>query len=142
MHYVRFMGYSELEKYLRGETLTNHTVWRNKARCTDSIGFCFFSNMEQPEMRMQYLTGVCDLDCVAEFKYIGKKKLRKTYGRYRDPDRDNLSSLIPTMMEVPEYSIEEYNNRVMLPVRIGVVMDPFYTRKIEWVRDYKMRGKQ
>lgn len=133
MKYVRFMGFEELEKYMKGETLVNKTDWRRKAQCTDSVGFCFFDDNVKPEKRMEYLTGVVDLDCVGVFECADEQKLRKSYGRYRDPERDNLMFLRPAMMKVPEYSIERYDIHTMRPVKFGVVLDPYFNRSIEWL---------
>lgn len=132
MKYVRFMGYSELEKLLKGENLVNNTDWRKRAMVTDSVGFCFFDDSIGPEERLEYLTGVCDLDCVIVCECANEKKLRKSHGRYRDPEKDTLLTLRPVMMDVPEYSITSYNRDIMRPVRVGVVVDPYYDRKIEW----------
>lgn len=134
MRYVRFMGIDELEKYLHGKTLINKTDWRKKAQCTDSVGFCFFDDSVKPEERMEYLTGVVDLDCVAVFECADSRKLRKSYGRYRNPDIDKPMFLKPiTMMTVPEYSVTRYSRDTMRLIKVGVIIDPYYERLIKWV---------
>lgn len=132
MRYVRFMGFKELEKYLNGETLVNNTVWRERAKCTDSVGFCFFDDSVAPEERIEYLTGVVDMDCVLVCERADGKQLRKSCGRYRDPSKDILTFDAMVMTNVPEYSTEQYSLETMKPVRIGVVMDPYYERSITW----------
>ena len=141
MNYVRFMGFAELEKYLKGETLVNKTNWRKKAQCTNSIGFCFFDDSVEPEKRMEYLTGVVDLDCVAIFECKDERKLRKSYGRYRDPEKDILAFFKPIMMSVPEYSVTRYDRDTMRIVKAGIVIDPYYKRLIEWV-DFNGEGSR
>lgn len=144
MNYVRFMGYSELEKYLKGETLVNNTDWRERAKVTNSVGFCFFDDSVEPEKRLEYLTGVCDLDYVVVCECTNEKRLRKSCGKYRNPEKDNLMFVNPTMMDVPEYSTTRYSCETMHPVRVGVVIDPYYDRNIEWreIKSYKNTPKK
>ena len=107
MRYVRFMSQDELDKYKAGETLRNLTDWRKRSQVTSSVGFCFFDDAVKPEKRMEYLTGVVDLDCVAVFECIdGKMKaggltvrtddpsqyLRELLSSYRSPRFDYLPS--------------------------------------------------
>ncbi len=134
MRYVRFMSYDELEKYMRGVKLVNNTDWRKKAQCTDSIGFCFFDDSKEPEERLEYLTGVVTMDCVAVFERISNKPMRKSKGRYRDPDKDiDIFKPVPVMMTVDEYSVKSYSMEDMRPVRVGVVVDPYFDKRIEWL---------
>ena len=109
MRYVRFMSVNELEKFKQGEVLENHTDWRKLAKASNSVGFCFFGDEVSPEQRIEYLTGVVNLDRVAVFERIASELLRQSTGRYRDPERDTadlLKSLLapPPMMDVTEYT--------------------------------------
>ena len=136
MRYVRFMSQDELDKYKAGETLRNLTDWRKRAQVTSSVGFCFFDDAVKPEKRMEYLTGVVDLDCVAVFECIDGK-MKKSSGRYRDPDKDVCVDLFdflfnpPEMMRVDEYCTEMYSRETMRLVREGKVVDAF-RRVIQW----------
>ncbi len=132
MRYVRFMSHSEFTRYAAGERLTNRTDWRKRAQCTDSIGFCFFDDSIEPEERLAYLTGVVDLDIVAVFERRSAVPMRKSQGRYRDPDRDG-TAWPPEMMAVDEYSVKSYNQADMELVKVGVVVDPYFLRKIKWI---------
>lgn len=137
MKYVRFMGVLELEKYVKGETLKNDTVWRRKAQCTDSVGFCFFDTSATPESRIEYLNGVVDLSCVVVFEAVEGKKLTKSKGRYRDPARDDSNSLLPPMMSVTEYSTTEYSLRDMRAVKIGAIEGGLLKPWIKWLYEAK-----
>lgn len=132
--YVRFMSFEEFVKYMDGVVLVNRTDWRKAAQCTDSVGFCFFDDSVEPEKRIEYLTGVVAMDCVAIFERVSDEPMRKSQGRYRDPEKDqdifNLFAL-PPMMSVDEYSVESYSMVDMRLVRYGVVEDAF-KRKIKW----------
>lgn len=133
MKYVRFIGVQELEKYTKGETLKNDTIWRMRAQCTDSVGFCFFDMSVTPERRLEYLYGVVDLSCVVVFEAVDGKKLTKSKGRYRDPAREDLNSLLPPMMSVTEYSTTEYSLQDMRAVKIGTVEGGIAKPWIEWL---------
>ena len=136
MRYVRFMSQDELDKYKAGETLRNLTDWRKRSQVTSSVGFCFFNDAVKPEKRMEYLTGVVNLDCVAVFECIDGK-MKKSFGRYRDPDKDAGADLFdflfkpPAMMSVDEYCTEMYSQKTMKLVREGKVVDAF-RRVIQW----------
>ena len=136
MRYVRFMSGTELEKYKSGQTLKNVTDWRKKGQVTSSIGFCFFDDTVPPEKRIEYLTCVVDLDFVAVFECIDGK-MKKSSGRYRDPDKDAGADLFdflfkpPAMMSVDEYCTEMYSQKTMKLVREGKVVDAF-RRVIQW----------
>lgn len=137
MRYVRFMSIEELGKYLRGEKLKNHTVWKDRGTKTDSVGFCFFDDSESPEERLEYYSrGItCTTDVWAVFEQIGGEPLKKRTGIYRDPEKDNASIEqkmleaftavlygkfpdIPTM-EVTEYSTTEYSQETLKLVEVG-----------------------
>ena len=137
MRYVRFMSIEELGKYLRGEKLKNHTVWKDRGDKTDSVGFCFFDDSESPEERLEYYSrGItCTTDVWAVFEQIGGEPLKKRTGIYRDPEKDNASIEqkmleaftavlhgvfpdIPTM-EVTEYSTTEYSQETLRLVAVG-----------------------
>ena len=137
MRYLRFMSIEELGKYLRGEKLKNHTVWKDRGDKTDSVGFCFFDDSESPEERLEYYSrGItCTTDVWAVFEQIGGEPLKKCTGIYRDPEKDNASIEqkmleaftavlcgkfpdIPTM-EVTEYSTTEYSQETLKLVAVG-----------------------
>lgn len=79
MRYVRFMSIEELGKYLRGEKLKNHTVWKDRGDKTDSVGFCFFDDSKSPEERLEYYSrGItCSTDVWAVFEQISGEPLRQ-----------------------------------------------------------------
>lgn len=137
MRYVRFMSIEELGKYLRGEKLKNHTVWKDRGGKTDSVGFCFFDDSEPPQKRLEYYSrGItCSTDVWAVFEQISGEPLKKCTGIYRDPEKDNASieqkmlealtaalggkfQDIPTM-EVTEYSTTEYSQETLKLVEVG-----------------------
>lgn len=138
MQYVRFMSVNELEKFKRGEVLANNTDWRKRAMVTDSVGFCFFGDEVPPEKRIEYLTGIVNLDRVAVFEQIGGRPMKESVGRYRDPERDLPDDIFaalftaPVTMDVPEYSVETYSQETMRLVKVGKVTDPLFQRTIEW----------
>lgn len=132
--YVRFMSFEEFEKFITGQVLENHTDWRERGQCTDSVGFCFFDDSAPPEERIEYLTGVVTMEAVVAFERLGDEPMRKSQGRYRDREADentfNLFAPIP-MMRVDEYSVESYSWEDMRLVRLGEVISQI-ERKINW----------
>ena len=137
MRYVRFMSIEELGKYLRGEKLENHTVWKDRGDKTDSVGFCFFDDSEPPQKRLEYyFRGItCSTDVWVVFEQISGEPLRQCTGIYRDPEKDNASIEqkmleaitavlcgvfpdVPTM-EVTEYSTTEYSQETLKLVAVG-----------------------
>lgn len=126
MNYVRFMGKDELKKYLNGENLQNKTIWKEYGRDSDSVGFCFFDDSVDPEERLRYLTGVVDISTVAVFERISPDPMRKSIGIYRDPENDTVENWLAFLlgedikiMEVPEYSTEEYSEKTMRLLKTG-----------------------
>lgn len=145
MLYVRFMGRREYDLYMAGETLKNKTRWGALHR-SNSVGFCFFDTEDPPEKRMEYLTGVVDMDVVAVFRAESWKTFRKGIGEYRDLDKDTARTLRemlftpPVTMEVPEYSTEEYSRHDMRLVNVGRPMIGEDGRKyIIWNEELKER---
>ena len=136
MRYVRFMSVNELEKFKQGEILINTIDWKGTSK-TQSVGFCFFDDSVSPESRIEYLTGVVNLDRVAVFERTDSRSMKKSVGGYRDPKQDMPDKLFEALfkpvviMEVPEYSITEYSDKTMKLVRAGKVVDTF-RRVIEW----------
>lgn len=63
--------------------------------------------------------------------------MKKSSGRYRDPDKDACVDLFdslfnpPEMMRVDEYCTEMYSRETMRLVREGKVIDAF-RRVIQW----------
>lgn len=125
MRLIRFMGQGELDALLAGETLHNtRDHHRYSGGRTNSIGFCFFDLSVPPEKRMEYLTGVVDMDIVVEIDI--NTKLKKGQGIYRDPDQDEiyliaawLGSVEPPLVPVREYSLTEYSLNTCKVIRIG-----------------------
>lgn len=135
MHYVRFMGETELIRYLKGEILKNTTNWKGKAKNTESVGFCFFDDSVKPEERIEYLTGVVDMEWVALFEPIGDINFKESKGLYRDPEQDAPKSLIAALfepvitMDVKEYSLTEYGKMNLRLVAFG---KPYMTESGEY----------
>lgn len=136
--YVRFMGTNELIKFLHGETLKNETDWSKQAKCTNSIGFCFFDDSVSPESRIEYLTGVVDMDFVAVFEPICPIQFKESEGMYRDPEKDVPHTLIealfsaPILMKVKEYCLNEYNRNMLRLVKVRVPMMRLGNYYIDW----------
>lgn len=128
MRLVRFMGAEEMEKYIAGLALVNRTNWMiDQYKATHSKGFCFFDDSVAPEKRMEYLTGIVDMTICAVFRPINTDKLRVSYRRYRDPDKDgkvmSLSEVLTrpiAYQSVKEYSLEQYSKRTMQLDKIGL----------------------
>lgn len=125
MRYVRFMGEKELIRYLRGGRLKNTTNWKEKAKNTGSEGFCFFDDSVKPEERIEYLTGVVDMEWVVVFEPIGSVDFKESTGLYRDPEQDSPDSIFAAffepiaMMPVKEYSLTEYDKENLRLVAFG-----------------------
>ena len=152
MKYMRFMGAKELTDLLNGNVLRNSTDWRGEGWRTDSVGFCFFDCEEPAEKKLHYMIGLPSW--VVEFESAAV--MRKSYGRYRDPDADSAFrqaykdfiscgggidrldligavQKIPTK-EVAEYSVRQYDRKEFRIVRIGVIVpDSREGRRIEWL---------
>lgn len=124
---MRFMSLEELRKYIRGETLENHTHWG-----CGSVGFCFFDTSVKPEKRMDYLTGVVDIQVAVEFERVSGPRMRKAYGAYRDPEKDDLMTFPPVLQFITEYSVEKYSQDTMWIRSTGVVDKD--QRRINWFR--------
>ena len=95
-----------------------------------------FNMAVKPEERIEYLAGVATMEVVAEFERISKAPMREAWGRYRDPEKDNIFSPQVAMQRVKEYSVEEYSQDTMRLVRAGYVVDPF-EGKIKWLEEEK-----
>lgn len=138
MKYVRFMSQQELERYLSGETLHNKTIWREKQRNSNVIGFCFFDDSCTPEERLAYVTGVVDISKVAIFERISPDPMRKSTGIYRDPEKDDIENWLDILlgevktMDVPEYSIEEYDQKTMRLIKTGTPVVNLGDYSIKW----------
>ncbi|MDY5579981.1 hypothetical protein [Porcincola intestinalis] len=147
---IRFMSTRELNKFLKGETISNKTDWnKDLGMATESKGVCFFPADPKPESRLHYLSGVVTFDKVVEFSPCGNLPgIRMTKGRYRDPDRDNITSLLDFRKPIPRISVDEicmpqYNSRMLYPVRIGYVhglrlFNGDFTWVIDWLSSYDM----
>ena len=140
MKLIRFMGITEMDRYLKGETLENHTDWSLHA-ATASKGFCFFPEDPAPERRLHYLSGIVDFDVVAEFELLGPSMLRKCRGRYHDPD-EKLPGSLPKIFQIPiryitteEYSMESYSSKMLKLLRMGTVVLDGMDWKILWGAD-------
>mgnify|MGYP004586029183 FL=1 len=138
MRYVRFMSIREMRNYADGKTMENNVEWSAGINKCGSKGFCFFDDSVKPEDRIEYLTGVVDMDVVAVFEPIRDKKLIESYGMYRDPEEDMPEDIfevffkpVPTM-RIKEYCTEKYSIRDMKLVQVGKIMSA-RLRKIEWV---------
>lgn len=144
MRYVRFMGEMELIRYSRGEVLKNTTNWKGKAKNTESVGFCFFDDSVKPEERIEYLTGVVDMEWVAIFEPIGDVSFKSSMGLYRDPEQDVPKSLISAlfgpvvMMDVKEYSLTEYGKTNLRLVAFG---KPYRTERGEYAVHWEMEDE-
>ena len=134
MRLIRFMSQGEFDTLLSGKTLHNHRDHhRYSGGRTSSVGFCFFDLSVPPEKRMEYLTGVVDMDAVVEIDT--NVKLKKGQGFYRDPAKDVFDFFWPVTSDVPlqrvrEYSTTEYGLDTCKVIRIGKPL-PF-EHKIAW----------
>lgn len=143
MRYVRFMGAKELLDYLHGKRLRNNTKWKEKAKRTESVGFCFFDCTEKPENRLEYLTGVVDLEVVGVFEPIGNVKFKVSEGMYRDPTQEVPTNLLEAifspviMIPVKEYSLTEYDQSILRLVACGF---PYIENGVYGIRWRKING--
>lgn len=102
----------------------------------DQLDFVFFDDEVAPEKRMEYVSGVVNLDHVVVFEHIGGEPLKKSFGKYRDPERDKPKNLFEAIfnpvssMYVPEYSTKTYSQNTMRIVKIGKVIG--ISARIEW----------
>lgn len=144
------MSSEELEKYLKGATISNRTDWnKDQGKATNSKGVCFFPADPKPESRLRYLSGVVTFDKVVEFSPCGNLPgIRMTHGTYREVSELALEKAemygtpLPTM-QVDEICMPKYNSRMLYPVRIGYVhgvrlFNGDYTWVIDWYSSYDM----
>lgn len=89
-----------------------------------------------PEKRMEYVSGVVNLDRVVVFEHIGGEPLKNLWEISR-PERDKPKGLFEaifkptTPIDVPEYSTKTYSQNTMRIVKIGKVTS-ILGRKIKW----------
>lgn len=108
MRLFRYMSEQELEKYLSGKTLYNHSD--HKGSNTSSVGFCFFNQDDiDPIKAYSCLIGVASVDYLVVFNVTGdaEKQLTKSYGVYRKPEVGNETEQI----KLTEYCTTHYNKR-------------------------------
>lgn len=83
----RFMSEAEYECLISGAKLMNITDHSESGHLTDSVGFCFFT--EDPDEAIHWLSG-CTYPERCVTMEVPDTLLKKCYGMYRDPSRDNL----------------------------------------------------
>ena len=79
------MSDAEYELLISGAKLMNINRHRDSGRRTNSVGFCFFT--EDPDEAIHWLRGIVRLDWCVTLDFPDKM-LKKSYGVYRDPDKD------------------------------------------------------
>lgn len=145
------MSSEELEKYLKGATISNHTDWnKDQGKATDSKGVCFFPADPKPESRLHYLSGVVTFDKVVEFSPCGNLPgIRMTHGTYRKVSELALEKAemygtpLPTM-KVDEICMPKYSFRTLYPSRIGTInikkiFNGDFVWQIDWLSQDEMR---
>ncbi len=107
MRLVRFMGLTEFEKLMRGETLYNTTDWKKRNQ-SGSVGFCFFPLTDKHDTYWAYdkLWGIVDPSVCVVFECT--IKLKKSYGYY--------ASGWWTSERYDEYCVTEYNKTMLKPI--------------------------
>lgn len=140
------MSSEELEKYLKGATISNRTDWnKDQGKATNSKGVCFFPADPKPETRLHYLSGVVSFQRVAEFSPCGDLHgIRMTKGRYRDPKSDLGYGSVIRMMEVDEVCMPKYSFRTLYPERIGTInikkiFNGDFVWQIDWMSQDEMK---
>lgn len=97
------MSEAEYEGLIGGAKLTNAADHSKSGQRTDSVGFCFFA--EDPDEAIHWLSGCTYPDCCVTME-IPDSLVRESYGIYRDPERDDLSQLMPS--NLPTMRKREY----------------------------------
>ena len=127
MRLVRFMSEEEFTKLMNGEALVNNTKHAAK---TNSVGFCFMPIDDDDDIAhtiqfmYEFLSGIVSDDYVVVFEQKDAELL-KGYGVYADP----YGSFFDTMT-MTEYSITQYNNRILKPIWFKKDANHFY-----WLED-------
>lgn len=82
MKLTRFCSKEEYEKFMAGETLTNHTDhYRGGKGGSTSVGFCFTT--DPPKAAWQYLKGIVSSE-VCMVLDIPQESLKISIGKYAD----------------------------------------------------------
>lgn len=145
MKLYRFMSGGELERLLKGDRLENTSDWRAKGQDSDSIGFCFFGADIPITKRIRYMTGVVSMDFVVEFETTMKwvsQNMKQSMAVYRDPWKDDLMSGMVLSQRNVEFSIQEYDRKMLKVLRLGKPQFDEDNRRfyIEWVKVKKYGG--
>lgn len=106
----RFMSDREYQKLIKGDTLKNSIVHKEKGCLSTSIGFCFFT--EPPEKAIHWLSFNVDTDWCVTFD-IPDEMLTEAKAHYRDPEKDKDRSLFdePASIWRTEWCLQEYSNK-------------------------------
>lgn len=140
MKLLRFMSKRELDKLLAGDVLRNDTEWGKGISKTTSIGFCFFPvgrQYDDPETRVRYMSGVADLERAVIFETY--MPLMKSFGMYRDLEKDSGLSILQLLFDSPnmkmqeEYCTRSYCGKSMKIRKIGIPKLTAYGWSIDWI---------
>lgn len=106
----RFMSDREYQKLIKGDTLKNSIVHKEKGCLSTSIGFCFFT--EPPEKAIHWLSFNVDTDWCVTFD-IPDEMLTEAKALYRDPEKDKDRSVFdePASIWRTEWCLQEYSNK-------------------------------
>ena len=110
MRLVRFMGLTEFEKLMRGETLYNTTNWKKRNQ-SGSVGFCFFPLTDKHDVywALEKLWYIVDHSVCVVFECTDITKLNKSFGYY-------VSGWC-TSECYNEYCVTVYDRTIMKPVK-------------------------
>lgn len=118
MQLCRFMSKEELDRYLAWENLENHTDWKQEHNMTTSKGFCFFPVRETdtPEKLIHVLSGITTVQYVLEVE-APAGSMHRSYGIYRDIEKDDGWTIPVPTIEKTEYCTEKYSWFTMKMIR-------------------------
>lgn len=120
---MRCMSKAELVAYRKGEVMRNLST--HPGQRTNSIGFCFFPvgpNCDKITTRLQYLSGIVNMEVVAVFETIPPARLTIAHGYYTSPDArrvDRLEIISTATFKRTEFCTTVYDNDMLKLLSVG-----------------------
>lgn len=113
MKLTRFCSQAEYEKFMAGETLTNHTDhYRGGKGGSTSVGFCFTD--DPPKTAWRYLKGTVSSE-VCMMMDIPKEMLKISTGKYANYSNGQLGTLSCLKRE---FCLTTYSNKTVKLVKV------------------------
>ena len=113
MKLTRFCSKAEYEKFMAGETLTNHTDhYRGGKGGSTSVGFCFTA--DPPKTAWRYLKGTVSSE-VCMVMDIPKESLSISTGKYADYSKGELGAYSCLKKE---FCLRTYSNKTVKLVKV------------------------